>query len=479
MPSSAAADDKEYTVEKILDWKTVGGKDKFLIKWKGYPKPTWEPASNLNDSAREEALDLKDRKRAETAAKRKAAPKRSNNNKKKRGLSKEDKKATGTTTKRRKVDNQTKCSDPGEKSQSAEDDKVSPKKVDRKKYRYECSAEGCTNHVQKRGVCVRHGAKVKRCSSEGCTKQAKQGGVCRRHGAKVEHKRCSSKGCTNIAQRGGVCKRHGAKVEHKRCSTEGCTNQAQKGGVCIRHGAKKGGKRAHQNPNEREDNSLNELNAAEANAVKTTLRDKRENLEIQRESASPGEADSDEASTAVEIVGKEKETRRKPLSEAETEDRVVVKEEEPLPVDPSADVVMDGLAEREYLEHPIRLKEDGLPLEAQIETRSEEAYNTLCLETGAVEGTLKDVQEVEKRLQSEIERYKKENNSLKEENDAVKARLMDTQEDLDIQHDTTNQMLVTLGWWHRRFDKVSALAEAAGVDAAVLKSIRDETTDGR
>jgi len=161
---------------------------------------------------------------------------------------------------------------------------------------------------------------------------------------------------------------------------------------------------------------LNELNAAEANAVKTTLRDKREDLEIQRESASPGEADSDEASAAVEIVGKENETRRKPLSEAETEDRVVVEEEEPLPVDPSADVVMDGLAVREYLEQPIRLKEDGLPLEAQIETRSEEAFdNTLCRETDAVEGTLRDVQEAEKRrLQPEVKRYKKENNSSTE-----------------------------------------------------------------
>jgi len=97
-----------------------------------------------------------------------------------------------------------------------------------------------------------------------------------------------------------------------------------------------------------------------------------------------------------------------------------------------------------------------------------------------VVAALRDVQEEVKRLQSEIERYKKEDNSLKEENDAVKATLRDVEEDLEIQRDTTNQMLVTLGWWHRRFDKLSALAEAAGVDAAVLKSIRDETdTDGR
>ena len=39
-------------------------------------------------------------------------------------------------------------------------------------------------------------------------KTAKQGGLCIQHGAKM--KRCSSEGCTNQAQRRGVCKRHGA-----------------------------------------------------------------------------------------------------------------------------------------------------------------------------------------------------------------------------------------------------------------------------
>ena len=118
-----------------------------------------------------------------------------------------------------------------------EDDKGgkdAPKNVARKKYRYECSADGCTNYAQQGGVCKRHGAKVKRCSSEGCTNLAQNGGVCVKHGAKV--KRCSSEGCTNIALKGGMCMRHGAKV--KRCSSVGCTNNAQNGGVCIRHGAK-------------------------------------------------------------------------------------------------------------------------------------------------------------------------------------------------------------------------------------------------
>ena len=48
--------------------------------------------------------------------------------------------------------------------------------------------------VQKGGVCIRHGAKVKTCSTEGCTNQVVKGGVCVRHGAKVKIKTCSQKG---------------------------------------------------------------------------------------------------------------------------------------------------------------------------------------------------------------------------------------------------------------------------------------------
>eukprot|EP00577_Skeletonema_sp_RCC1716_P000343 CAMPEP_0113432174 /NCGR_PEP_ID=MMETSP0013_2-20120614/34015_1 /TAXON_ID=2843 ORGANISM="Skeletonema costatum, Strain 1716" /NCGR_SAMPLE_ID=MMETSP0013_2 /ASSEMBLY_ACC=CAM_ASM_000158 /LENGTH=94 /DNA_ID=CAMNT_0000321291 /DNA_START=32 /DNA_END=313 /DNA_ORIENTATION=+ /assembly_acc=CAM_ASM_000158 len=61
----------------------------------------------------------------------------------------------------------------------------------KKRYRYECSAEGCTNHAKKGGVCSRHGAKVeaKLCSVDDCTNYAKRGGVCWRHGAKL--KQCS------------------------------------------------------------------------------------------------------------------------------------------------------------------------------------------------------------------------------------------------------------------------------------------------
>eukprot|EP00985_Skeletonema_marinoi_P001399 scaffold564_cov97-Skeletonema_marinoi.AAC.1 len=89
----------------------------------------------------------------------------------------------------------------------------------KKHHRKICSADGCTKFVQSGGVCVRHGAKVKRCSHEGCANQA---GLCIRHGAKVKRKkRCSIDECTNQAKFGGVCIRHGAKAKHTRCSCEG------------------------------------------------------------------------------------------------------------------------------------------------------------------------------------------------------------------------------------------------------------------
>ena len=56
-----------------------------------------------------------------------------------------------------------------------------------------------------------------------------------KHGAKVKRKQCSKEGCTNQVQKGGVCRRHGAKK--RLCSQEGCTNQAQIRGVCYRHKA--------------------------------------------------------------------------------------------------------------------------------------------------------------------------------------------------------------------------------------------------
>ena len=61
------------------------------------------------------------------------------------------------------------------------------------------------------------------------------------------------------------------------------------------------------------------------------------------------------------------------------------------------------------------------------------------------------------------------------EKDSVEASLKDVQEDLEIQQETTEQVAVTLDTWQSRFDRVSELAEASGVDAAMLKSIREGT----
>ena len=119
---------------------------------------------------------------------------------------------------------------------SPQDDggKQKVKKVARKKYTKECSADGCTKQARKGGVCTRHGAK-RQCSREGCMNHAQKGGVCKRHGAKVEVKLCSYEDCTNNVVKGGVCLRHGA--TRKLCSSDGCTNQVQRKGLCRRHGA--------------------------------------------------------------------------------------------------------------------------------------------------------------------------------------------------------------------------------------------------
>jgi hypothetical protein len=63
--------------------------------------------------------------------------------------------------------------------------------------------------------------------------------------------------------------------------------------------------------------------------------------------------------------------------------------------------------------------------------------------------------------------------TARREKDAVEASLRNVQEDLEIQQETTEQVAVTLDTWQSRFDAVCGLAEAAGVDAAVLRSIRE------
>lgn len=54
-------DSPEYEVESILDQKhRRGGHQQYLVKWKGYARPTWEPYSFVKDLA---ALDLWERSR--------------------------------------------------------------------------------------------------------------------------------------------------------------------------------------------------------------------------------------------------------------------------------------------------------------------------------------------------------------------------------------------------------------------------------
>jgi len=101
-----------------------------------------------------------------------------------------------------------------------------------------CSQDGCTNYSQKGGVCIRHARKkdYRTCSIEGCNRKAAGNGRCRiEHGG---YNLCNQDGCTNRVQKGGVCLRHGAVVRYT-CRHEGCTNQVKRSrGVCTLHEAK-------------------------------------------------------------------------------------------------------------------------------------------------------------------------------------------------------------------------------------------------
>lgn len=48
---SQVADEKFYTVEKILEKKKVGKKTLYYVKWDGFPSDqgTWEPLQNLKN----------------------------------------------------------------------------------------------------------------------------------------------------------------------------------------------------------------------------------------------------------------------------------------------------------------------------------------------------------------------------------------------------------------------------------------------
>jgi len=81
-----------------------------------------------------------------------------------------------------------------------------------------CNVDGCENQPKKNGVCVKHGAVMKRCNVNGCENQSVKNGVCRKHGAVVNQKRCSVDGCENGAVKNGVCVKHSAQYTCEVCN---------------------------------------------------------------------------------------------------------------------------------------------------------------------------------------------------------------------------------------------------------------------
>ncbi len=41
------AEEAVYEVEDLLDHKNEHGSNHYLVKWKGFPDPTWEPDENI------------------------------------------------------------------------------------------------------------------------------------------------------------------------------------------------------------------------------------------------------------------------------------------------------------------------------------------------------------------------------------------------------------------------------------------------
>ena len=107
-----------------------------------------------------------------------------------------------------------------------------------------CSPEGCIEHVNREGQnCALHRKKKPAtCKHEGCNSQAVQGGVCQRHGAKVKKILCSHEGCSKCPTHGygKFCKDHGPPINVKICSVVGCTSVAYNRTkmLCCKHGGK-------------------------------------------------------------------------------------------------------------------------------------------------------------------------------------------------------------------------------------------------
>ena len=134
------------------------------------------------------------------------------------------------------------------------------KKSGRKYYRI-CSINGCSKRAQNscqidnpnwKGLCVQHGAILKKCRVSGCQNVVVNNQLCTKHGAK--RRKCKfvdpSTGdrCTNQSINSGVCVKHGAKV--RICSVEECTNQAKLKGMCRRHARSRPEQQQQQEQNE-------------------------------------------------------------------------------------------------------------------------------------------------------------------------------------------------------------------------------------
>ena len=64
---------------------------------------------------------------------------------------------------------------------------------------------------------------------------------------------------------------------------------------------------------------------------------------------------------------------------------------------------------------------------------------------------------------------------VKEERQAAVTALADVRDDLDIEKDTVTQQEIFLTAWMKKFDELAGIARNAGVDGAVMKSIRDRS----
>ena len=64
---------------------------------------------------------------------------------------------------------------------------------------------------------------------------------------------------------------------------------------------------------------------------------------------------------------------------------------------------------------------------------------------------------------------------VKEERQVAETALADVRDDLDIEKDTITQQEIFLTSWMKKFDDLADIAQNAGVDGAVMKSIRDRS----